>query len=144
MLLERLHKTSGTVNNGPLNSLGTVSYLLALDKASRLLPDRPISLNTSPNLTQKPDLAEQVRETLPRHGEGAQAIIHVAALQPISTAEQRKRGTKMKAAQPKGLVTMLTAPISVRAMRALAFHYRVHSSMLVLYVRSNLKCSATQ
>ena len=41
---ERLHKTSGTVNNGPLNSLVTVTYLPALDKASRLLPDRPIFL----------------------------------------------------------------------------------------------------
>ena len=79
MLVGALTQKFWNLNNGPLNSLVTVSYLAALEKASRPLPDRPIFLNISSNLTQKSDLAEEVREILPRHGEEAPAIIHVAS-----------------------------------------------------------------
>ena len=53
----------------------------------------------------------------------------------------------MQRSRKAWLQTVLTAPIFSLARNRCAelfLHYRVHSSMPVLYVRSNLKCSATQ
>ena len=59
---------------------------------------------------------------LPRYRERYRSTTEsLTPLPPISAAEQRKRGTNINAAQPEGFVTVLRSPISVRAIRALAF-----------------------